>query len=392
MEDPREALADALYNQAPMRNLREEFGPLLRSNEFLSYRQGVSMQPLALAIQQACGNGYHNDEYHIERLRFLVTECGINPNTPFIIRGSPEPNTSGRTVTVQVAIPASHESNYSIHTTPLSRAIRLMADAREHDSRLGILFIMELITLGADPQWPFHHITTNQLDASDDQEWNQNDGQSILWQTIQMRGIEDRNFDLCLFLLEHESGFLPSDGAAITSLAEHGWWDFIVPLLRAFAPFYSPQGTLFSQREFAPSPVEGCSPLHYLAAFVPQNLAIMQEAFHLLVDVYGQSITQETTTLMPGRTPLDLLGTLNPPNTQSSNWLRQTLQREMEFQLRRNAITLKHVFNKKTSLPSEIQNHIAQASLAPGRRFLMSNAERAIANASSRGRLFPPTE
>jgi hypothetical protein len=64
----------------------------------------------------------------------------------------------------------------------------------------------------------------------------------------------------------------------------------------------------------------------------------------------------------------------------------------MEFQLRRNAITLKHVFNKKTSLPSEIQNHIAQVSLAPGRRYLMSNAERAIANASSRSRLFPPTE
>jgi hypothetical protein len=382
-ESSAEALASALVNNAPVSYLREHFGHLLRSNDLLTFEDGVRMQPVAMAIQQACGEGWVDLDHALSRLHFLVTECGIDLNAPLTIYGCIVPYLGGRTLTVPFEPPPGHETEYVIHSTPLSRALCLMNQRGGYYTGQQKSFVMEMIHLGADPQQPFYHQSMNPRNASEEFS-NNKTGQSLLWMTLCNRESLVRDFTLSVFLLERGNGFLPTDHPPITVLASRGDWDYTNAVLRALRPFYSPTGTLFNQSHFAPTADTRQTPLHFLAAWAPQNLNIVQEAFHLLVHEYGQWVTERSAN---GRTPLEEVGRMNQLDglyTPSCVWLRQAFAHELEkLQVRHSAIALHSVFDRE-GIPLEIQNHIAQASLDSNRRYLMSSAHNALKSVYSK--------
>lgn len=385
MEDSSaEALAYALVDNAPVSYLREHFGHLLRSNELLTFEDGVRMQPVAMAIQQACGEEWVDLDYALSLLRFLVTECGIDLNAPLTIYGCIAPYLGGRSLTVPLEPPPGHdETEYVIHSTPLSRALCLMNQRGGYYTGQQKSFVMEMIHLGADPRQPFHHESTNPRNASEAFS-NDKTGQSLLWMTLCNRESLVRDFTLSVFLLERGNGFLPTDHPPITVLASRGYWDYTNAVLSALLPFYSPNGMLFNQSHFAPTAFTLQTPLHLLAAWAPQNLTIVQQAFHLLVHEYGQSVMARCRS---GRTPLEEVGLLNQldgPNTPSCIWLRQAFAHELEkLQVRHSAIALHSLFDRE-GIPLEIQNHIAQASLDSNRQYLMSSARNALKSVYSK--------
>jgi hypothetical protein len=341
------------------------------------------MQPVAMAIQQACGEGWVDLDYALSRLRFLVTECGIDLNAPLTIYGCIAPYLGGRSLTVPFEPPPGHETEYVIHSTPLSRVLCLMNQRGGYYTGRQKSFVMEMIHLGADPRQPFHHESTNPRNASEEFS-NDKTGQSLLWMTLCNRESLVRDFTLSVFLLERGNGFLPTDHPPITVLASRGYWDYTNAVLSALLPFYSPNGTLFNQSHFAPTAFTLQTPLHLLAAWAPQNLTIVQHAFHLLVHDYGQSVMARCRS---GRTPLEEVGLLNRldgPNAPSCIWLRQAFAHELEkLQVRHSAIALHSLFDRER-IPLEIQNHIAQASLDSNRRYLMSSARNALKSVYSK--------
>lgn len=378
MEDSStEALAYALVDNAPVSYLREHFGHLLRSNALLTFEDGVRMQPVAMAIQQACGEEWVDLDYALSLLRFLVTECGIDLNAPLTIYGCIAPYLGGRSLTVPLRPPPGHETEYVIHTTPLSRAICLMNRRGIYYDEQQKRFVMEMIHLGADPQQPFYHESTNPRNQSEEFS-NNKTGQSLLWMTLCNRESLAKDFTLSVFLLERGNGFLPTDHAPITELASKGDWEYTTAVLSALRPFYSPTGTLFNQSHLAPTAIEKLTPLHLLAAWAPRDLDLVQYAFHVLVHEYGQSVMVRSRS---NTTPLQDVGRLNlwdGPNTPSCVWLRQAFTNEMEqLHVRHSAIALHSLFDRER-IPLEIQNHIAQASLDSNRQYLMSSARNAL--------------
>jgi hypothetical protein len=369
----------------PVSYLRERFGDLLRANDHLNVttEDGVRMQPLAQLIQQTCGVWWFDLNAALEYLRFFVTECGIDLNAPLTIYGCIAPYIGGRSLTVPFQGPPGHETEYVIHTTPLSRAICLLNQRGGDFPRLHVRFIMEMLHLGADPRQPFYHESTKPINEAE-KFANHMTGSSLLWMTLCNRETSESGYALSVFLLESGNGFLPTDHAPITALAAKGKWDNTSAVLRALLPFYSPNGTLFNQSHFAPTADTRQTPLHFLAAWAPQNLNAVQEAFHLLVHEYGQSVTARAAN---GRTPLEEFGqlnrTLNGLNTPSSMWLRQAFTNEVDMQVRHSAIALHSVFDRER-IPFDIQDRIAQASLDSNRRYLMSSAHNALMSVYSK--------